>query len=108
MLIVFDSCTGNVARFVSSLQATAISIEETRHKPVCEPFVFVTYTTGFGQVPDSSKTWLEHNSTFIRGVAASGNRNWGQAFARSATHISEQYNIPVLHTFEMFGTKKDV
>ncbi|MGL4820781.1 MAG: class Ib ribonucleoside-diphosphate reductase assembly flavoprotein NrdI, partial [Bacilli bacterium] len=49
----------------------------------------------------------KHHS-YLRGVAASGNRNWGQAFAKSATTISQTYNVPVIHTFELFGTTNDV
>lgn len=41
------------------------------------------------------------------GVAASGNRNWGDKFARSADLISERYNVPVVYKFELAGTTGD-
>ena len=38
---------------------------------------------------------------------ASGNRNWGERFAKSADLISERYQVPVVAKFELSGTKKD-
>ncbi len=42
------------------------------------------------------------------GVAASGNRVWGDNFAKSAEKISKQYQVPILGKFELSGTAKDV
>lgn len=106
MMIVYDSRTGNVERFVKKL--------ELESKRVCEgliincPFVLVTYTNGFGQVPESTSKFLEINHGMLKAVAASGNRNWGSNFAKSADIISEKYNVPVLLKFELAGTNKDV
>lgn len=38
----------------------------------------------------------------------SGNKVWGDNFAKSADTISKQYQVPILHTFELSGTKRDV
>lgn len=32
----------------------------------------------------------------------------GDNFAKSADTISKQYQVPILHTFELSGTKRDV
>ncbi|RKP48991.1 class Ib ribonucleoside-diphosphate reductase assembly flavoprotein NrdI [Cohnella endophytica] len=106
MLIAFDSRTGNVRRFVDKLKVPSIQIEETM--TIDEPFVLVTYTTGFGQVPDKVMSFLKQNHKRMRGVIASGNRNWGEGFARSADTISELYGVPVLGKFELAGTNRDV
>ncbi len=45
-------------------------------EPVHEPFIIVTGTIGFGEVPEPVQSFLEVNHQYIRGVAASGNRNW--------------------------------
>lgn len=106
MLIAYDSKTGNVKRFVRKLDLPAIQIEETTK--IDEPFVLVTYTTGFGQPPAKVMAFLKHNHGRLLGVSASGNRNWGDRFAVSADHISRLYGVPILSKFELSGTSKDV
>lgn len=75
---------------------------------VDEPFILITYTTGMGQVPQSTLNFLKSNHINLKGVVASGNRNWGQNFAISADKISNMYGIPILHKFEMSGMPEDV
>ncbi len=106
MLVAFDSRTGNVRKFVEKLPVQSVQIEE--HMTIAEPFVLVTYTTGFGNVPDKVLRFLRRNSNCLKGVAASGNRNWGDLFAKSADVISAMYGVPVLGKFELSGTAKDV
>ncbi len=105
MLIVYDSKTGNVRRFINKLNMRAVPVDE--QSEINEPFVLVTYTTGFGQVPQKVNAFLERNSQNLRGVSASGNRNWGDGFAKSADRISEQYDVPVILKFELSGTVQD-
>ncbi|MFD2116277.1 class Ib ribonucleoside-diphosphate reductase assembly flavoprotein NrdI [Paenibacillus yanchengensis] len=105
MLIVYESRTGNVRRFISKLKMRAVSVDE--QSEINEPFVMVTYTTGFGQVPPKVDAFLERNAEHLRGVSASGNRNWGNRFAQSADYISEKYDVPVILKFELSGTVQD-
>lgn len=106
MLIAYDSKTGNVRRFVNKLNMDIVQIEEDMI--LNEPFVLVTYTTGFGKVPVKTLKFLEKNHKNMIGIAASGNRNWGDNFCKSAITISNMYNKPVVHRFELSGTNKDV
>jgi protein involved in ribonucleotide reduction len=106
MLVVFDSKTGNVRRFIESLGVESVQVSDSLI--VNEPYVLVTYTTGFGSVPPSTAKFLESNHIFLQGIAASGNRNWGDSFARSADKISSMYGVPIIHKFEMSGLPKDV
>ncbi|MEF3301553.1 class Ib ribonucleoside-diphosphate reductase assembly flavoprotein NrdI [Paenibacillus sp. GYB003] len=106
MLIVYDSKTGNVKRFVGKLNMPAVPIES--EMTVDEPFVLVTYTTGFGQAPEKTLSFLKRNYRRLVGVSASGNRNWGEGFARSADRIAAMYNVPILGKFELAGTSADV
>ncbi len=106
MLIAYDSRTGNVRRFVEKLKLPSVQIEESM--ALDQPFVLITYTTGFGQVPEKVVAFLEKNHQKLRGVSASGNRNWGTGFALSADRISEMYGVPVVSKFELSGTSKDV
>ncbi|TBL80456.1 class Ib ribonucleoside-diphosphate reductase assembly flavoprotein NrdI [Paenibacillus thalictri] len=106
MLIAYDSKTGNVRRFVEKLNMRMVQIEDKM--TVDEPFVLITYTTGFGQVPPKVMSFLQKNCNNLIGVSASGNRNWGEGFARSADHIAKLYRVPVLSKFELSGTQQDV
>jgi protein involved in ribonucleotide reduction len=106
MLVVFDSKTGNVRRFIEALDVESKQITDSLI--VDEPYVLITYTTGFGMVPPSTAKFLESNHIYLQGVAASGNRNWGDSFARSADKISSMYGVPIIHKFEMSGLPKDV
>jgi len=105
MLVVYDSKTGNVKRFVKKLNMKAVSIDEM--PTVDEPFVLITYTTGFGQVPPKVSDFLQVNHKFLRGVSASGNRNWGTGFAKSGDTIAQTYNVPLISKFELSGTSHD-
>jgi protein involved in ribonucleotide reduction len=107
MLVAFASKTSNVERFIKSLPNIK-SVKITDNLLLEEDFfILVTYTTGFGQVPQLVEDFLTKNSKHLRGVAASGNRNWGDMFAKSADVISDKYNVPVLMKFELSGTIND-
>lgn len=106
MLIVFDSKTGNVKRFVNKLGMDSVQIADGLI--VDQPFVLITFTTGFGQVPQSTLQFLEENSDWMQGVAVSGNMNWGTRFGLAGDRISDQYGVPLLMKFELSGTNKEV
>ncbi|MED4582349.1 class Ib ribonucleoside-diphosphate reductase assembly flavoprotein NrdI [Brevibacillus choshinensis] len=106
MLIAYDSKTGNVRRFVNKLNLPSVEIDE--QMVIEEPFVLITYTTGFGQVPEKVASFLQRNHLYMKGVSASGNRNWGTSFAKSADTIAHQYGVPVISKFELSGTGRDV
>lgn len=106
MLIVYDSMTGNVERFVSKLGMRSIKIEPGLL--VREPYILVTYTIGYGSIPKSTTEFLIKNEGYMRAVAASGNKNWGAFYARSGTLISIAYKVPMILAFELSGTQQDV
>ncbi|MDN6748858.1 MAG: class Ib ribonucleoside-diphosphate reductase assembly flavoprotein NrdI [Staphylococcus equorum] len=73
-----------------------------------EPFILVTGTIGFGEVPPPVQSFLDINHDLLQAVAASGNRNWGQNFAKAGRSISERYHVPLLMKFELHGTTNDI
>ncbi|UUV46520.1 ribonucleotide reductase [Bacillus phage vB_BanS-Thrax3] len=106
-LIVFDSFTGNVERFIKKVGLDAVKIKEGLI--IKEPFVLVTYTTGMGNIPPSTAKFLARGSFInMKAVASSGNRNWIPMFAEAGVKISKQFNVPLLLKFENDGTKSDV
>ncbi|NDI35504.1 class Ib ribonucleoside-diphosphate reductase assembly flavoprotein NrdI [Chengkuizengella sediminis] len=106
MKIVYASKTGNVKRFIEKLNVESIHLHTKLM--IDEAFILITYTTGFGQVPEEVEQFLQFNHHHMVGVVASGNRNWGSNFGKSADIISNQYGVPVLHKFELSGTTKDL
>jgi len=107
VLIVYDSLTGNVERFIKKLgDVQSIKIEDGLI--VDEKFILITYTIGFGEVPPTVEDFLWDNHENLIGVAASGNKIWGDNFTKSSEIISEEWNVPIIHRFELSGTKKDV
>lgn len=106
MRIVYDSKTGSVKRFVQKLHVNGIQI--TNGLVMEGPYVLITYTTGFGQVPPTTERFLEHNAAWLRGVVSSGNQNWGLNYGRAADAIALKYDVPLLMKFELSGTKNDV
>ncbi|MDG4658403.1 class Ib ribonucleoside-diphosphate reductase assembly flavoprotein NrdI [Ectobacillus antri] len=106
MRIVYDSMTGNVKRFIHKLGMPAMQIRDDL--VMDEEFILVTYTTGFGNVPERVDRFLEQNHCNLKGVSASGNRNWGNSFGASADKIASKYGVPVISKFELAGTSKDI
>ena len=106
LTVVYYSRTGNVRRFIDKTGLPAIELRP--ELIVSEPFILVTPTTGFGQVPGAAAEFLRLNHRGLRAVAASGNRNWGPSYAGAADVISEQYGVPIALKFELAGTAADV
>jgi protein involved in ribonucleotide reduction len=105
-VIYYTSLTGNTRRFVKKTGLPAVEIK--RGMKAIKPFVIVTYTIGFGQVPQIVDEFLEQNSDLLRGVAVSGNRNWGDSYGKAGDIIANKYNVPLLLKFELAGTDDDV
>ncbi len=106
MLIVYTSLTGNIKRFVNKLGIRSLQITENQR--VDEPFILITNTLGFGEVPENVSAFLKENNHFLRGVAVSGNRVWGSNFGKAGDIICNQYGVPLLLKFELSGTNQDV
>ncbi|KQX52381.1 class Ib ribonucleoside-diphosphate reductase assembly flavoprotein NrdI [Paenibacillus sp. Root444D2] len=98
-------------RFIKKAAGAGLEAKMIRiHKDIVisEPFVLITYTTGAGQVPDEVQSFLRANYRYLLGVAASGNRNWGNLFAKSGETIAHQFGVPLLLQFELSGTSSEV
>ena len=108
MKIVYTSRTGNVQSVIERLGITdAIKISEGIDK-VSEDYILITYTDGYGDVPSEVEEFLKDNSEYLKGVIASGNTGYGEAYCAAGKVISEQYNVPFLYKFEDEGTDEDI
>lgn len=107
MKIYYYSMTGNTKSFLKRSKfdnyENINSVEE-----VNEPFIIATGTVKYGEVPLPVINFLENNSQYLRGVISSGNRNWGENFAKAGDVIAEKYNVPLIMKFELRGSQKQL
>jgi protein involved in ribonucleotide reduction len=111
MKIAYISITGNTIRFVNKLKEKLPNCEFVRVMrkwKIDEPFILITPTINFGQLPIHTKELLDTSSNKLLAVVGSGNRNWGNNFCKGAVDISKAYNVPLLHKYEMSGMSEDV
>lgn len=117
MIVYYSSASGNTKRFVEKLGLPAIRLPTEANERTLEieqPFVLIcpTYADGEGRgaVPNSVIGLLNNpnNRALIKGVIASGNRNFGALFARGGAIVAEKCKVPLLYRFELSGTQSDI
>lgn len=116
LVVYFSSRSLNTHRFIlrTGLKAERIPLEAGLMLKVHEPFILVTPTfadgEGRGAVPKQVIRFLNdpENRSYIRGVIASGNRNFGKFFGYAGDVISTRCQVPCLYKFELMGTQDDV
>ncbi len=117
MIVYYSSASGNTERFIKQLGIPSIRLPHTLSETVpiiTQPFVLIspTYADGQGRgaVPKTVIHALNqgHIRGLLKGVIASGNRNFGEFFAYAGTVISRKCNVPLLYQFELSGTPQDV
>lgn len=110
-LAYYSTSSGNTRRFVERLGLPATAIEPGA--VMDRPFVLIcpTYADhlGAGAVPKPVIRFLNDpaNRALLRGVIASGNRNFGSFFAHAGKVISTKCGVPCLYRFELAGTEED-
>lgn len=115
-LVYFSSSSENTHRFIQRLGLPAIRIplNERERIRVDEPYLLIVPSCGgggtAGAVPRQVIRFLNdtHNRALIRGVIASGNRNFGDAYGRAGDVISQKCGVPWLYRFELMGTQSDI
>lgn len=121
-LVYFSSASENTSRFITNCALDELGINVYRiplraNEPpleVREPYVIVVPTYGGGNaakaVPPQVKRFLNshENRSFIRGVIASGNTNFGEAFCAAGDIIAAKCKVPFMYYFELMGTQEDV
>ncbi|MED4875910.1 class Ib ribonucleoside-diphosphate reductase assembly flavoprotein NrdI [Bacillus subtilis] len=110
MIITYESKTGNVRRFVKALQQELDieAIEITDDTIITQEFIHITYTIGFGEVPERTLNFIKKNKNKIRGVVVSGNKVWGDNYGLAGDKLSAKFHTPLLLKFELSGTKQEL
>ncbi|MGH1403974.1 MAG: class Ib ribonucleoside-diphosphate reductase assembly flavoprotein NrdI [Alphaproteobacteria bacterium] len=117
LVVYYSSTSGNTNRFVDALGIRAIRIPVSM-KAECpvidEPYVLICpcYADDDGSkaVPKQVIRFLNNpqNRAQMKGVIASGNRNFGEMFAYAGQVISKKCDVPLLYKFELSGTPIDI
>lgn len=105
LLVCYDSFTGNTEKFAHKLPYKCCHISDYDG---ISPFILVTYTINFGQIPETTKLFMNNHYKNCMGVSSSGNKNWGSSYGKAANKISKDYKIPLISKFELQGNKEDI
>ena len=117
LLVYFSSASENTHRFVGKLGFRSARIPlRPKEAPLAvdEEYVLVVPTYGGGSVkgavPKQVITFLNdpRNRSLCRGVIASGNTNFGEAYCLAGDIIASKLNVPLLYRYELLGTPTDV
>ena len=121
-VVYFSSASENTARFIKNchLPEAGLNVYRIPLRPksaplvVNEPFVIVVPTYGGGDIskalPPQVRRFLNDrgNRSLLRGVIASGNTNFGDAFCAAGDVIAAKCHVPFLYSFELTGTPEDM
>jgi len=116
-ILYYSSKSQNTHRFVTRLGLPAERIPISPDDPMPsprQPYVLFcpTYADGEGKgaVPKQVIRFLNdpENRAFIRGVVASGNRNFGEFYAYAGDVIAARCKVPFLYRYELMGTDDDI
>ncbi len=124
--IVYESRTGQVKRFVDKVHLAFLRLKSPEtpsdalvfHRiskgnipNISTPFHMLTYTDGFGVVPEITQAFLDHghNGRNILSIGSSGNKNWGtHQYGRAADIIAHAWDAQLSLKWELAGTVNDV
>ncbi len=116
-VVYFSSATQNTKRFVDKLgfdNARIPLLPRDGFLTVERDYILITPTYGGGSikgaVPKQVIKFLndENNRRHCRGVIASGNTNFGTAYALAGDIIAKKLGVAHMYRFELLGTPKDV
>lgn len=133
--VIYISLSGNTASFVKRLTEYMslwydVTIKATNVYDLVkndiafsvEPNPFVIFLPTYLEGGDGIETgttevlttplrdYMSYQNNYKQclGVIGSGNRNFNEQYCLTAKRYSEQFDFPVLDTFELRGTQKDI
>lgn len=133
LTLIYMSLSGNTKSFINRLEKLlskdynikTINIkdlvkEKNEFYKISENFIaFVpTYLEGGNGIDNGTREILttplkdfisyEENYKYCLGVIGSGNKNFNKQYCLTAKQYSEDFNIPLLDTFELRGNNEDL
>lgn len=93
MYIVVDSITGTSIKFAMKTGYDVLKIKDRKFIEEGDKFFLITRCQNFGEIPTATRLLLEKHRDKVKGVAVSGNKNWGKHYGVSGDKIEKEYNI---------------
>lgn len=110
MKIVYMSLTGQTQKFVNKLEMDNLRITmDNAFQEINEPYIVIAPTYDV-EVTELINDFIEtgHNQDHLKGICGSGNLNFGELYCFTAKDLAEEYQVPLLLTFEFQGNNNDV
>jgi len=114
-VVYYSSESGNTQNFIERLGVASTRIPKKGEVPLMDkPYVLImpTYADGAGRgsLPKAAINFLNiaQNREFLRGVIASGNRNFGLYYAFAGDIVSYKCGVPCLYRYELRGMPRDI
>lgn len=104
------SLTGQTQKFVNKLEMDNLRITmDNAFQEINEPYIVIAPTYDV-EVTELINDFIEtgHNQDHLMGVCGSGNLNFGELYCFTAKDLAEEYQVPLLLTFEFQGNDNDV
>jgi protein involved in ribonucleotide reduction len=107
LILAVDSLTGQGKRFAEKVGYPVFDIG------TCQPsknqhVILVTRSYNFGEIPETTRMFIDAFRTHIIGVVVGGNRTWGKNFGAAGEKIQAKFGIPLIHKFEGTGFPNEV
>ena len=107
MKIAYASRTGNCENIVNKLGIENIFIS-SGEESINENIILLTYTDGYGLVPTEVEDFVNNNKEYIKGIIASGDKSFGDAYCGAGVTLSEELNVPLIMKIENSGTDEEI
>lgn len=110
MQIAYFSVTGRVRAFVDQLDYDSYEIlPADPFYEMDEPYVLILPTYDL-EYFEAVEAFLDHqqNQTLLKGIAGSGNKNFGDDYVFIAEEFASAYGVPLIYQFEHSGTPQDI
>lgn len=110
MQIAFFSVTGRVREFVGHLDYVSHEISPADpFYEMDEPYVLIlpTYDREYFEAVEEFLD-DQQNQAFLKGIAGSGNQNFGDDYVFIAEDFARAYDVPFIFHFEHSGTQQDI
>lgn len=116
-VIVYDSRqeTGTTRNFAEKLGnvlgLNVVSVQQAMAKKEFNAeYILCTYTAGVGEVPQTTKAFLQVHSKGIKGVIANGSSNFMSRglYGLAGDRISKEYKCDLLRKIDLGGNVGDV
>ena len=107
MKVAYASRTGNCESIIDKLKVENVFIS-SGDETVNEDVILLTYTDGYGLVPTEVEDFVSNNKEHIKGIIASGDKSFGDAYCGAGVTLSEELNVPLIMKIENSGTDEEI